>query len=228
MIITHKGGGVLTPIFELKQVGYKVDDQQILQQIDLTIQPGEFVTLAGPSGSGKSTLLRVLATLLTPTSGELWYNGQAQASYDKITYRREVSYCFQQPSLFGETVRDNLAFPFEIRKQPFDDTKATEALESVDLTASMLTKAITSLSGGEKQRVALIRNLLFPPKVLLLDEITTGLDGTTKAIVHRLINTMNQRGITVISVTHDEGEIAAASRLLQVVAGRLEVSADAK
>lgn len=218
----------MTPIFELKQVGYKVDDQQILQQIDLTIQPGEFVTLAGPSGSGKSTLLRVLATLLTPTSGELWYNGQAQASYDKITYRREVSYCFQQPSLFGETVRDNLAFPFDIRKQAFDVSKAQQALTSVDLPADMLDKTIISLSGGQKQRVALIRNLLFPPRVLLLDEISTGLDGETKAIVHRLIDRMNQQGLTIISVTHDDSEIAAASRLLQVVAGRLEGSADAK
>lgn len=227
-LITHKGGATLTPIFELKQVSYQVADQQILHEIDLVIQPGEFVTLAGPSGSGKSTLLRLLATLLTPTGGTLQFDGQDQNSYEKIAYRRAVSYCFQQPSLFGETVQDNLNFPFEIRKQPFDETKATEALKSVDLPASMLTKAITSLSGGEKQRVALIRNLLFPPKVLLLDEITTGLDGATKEIVHRLIDTMNQRGITVISVTHDEGEIAAASRLLNVVAGRLEVAANAK
>lgn len=218
----------MTPIFELKQVGYQVADQQILSNIDLTIAPGEFVTLAGPSGSGKSTLLRLLATLLTPTSGQLFYNGQDQASYDKITYRREVSYCFQQPSLFGETVQDNLAFPFNIRKQPFDDAKALQALTAVDLPETMLTKPIISLSGGQKQRVALIRNLLFPPQVLLLDEISTGLDTDTKNIVHRLIDTMNQRGVTIISVTHDESEITAATRLLNMVAGKLEVTADAK
>ncbi|WP_461213587.1 ABC transporter ATP-binding protein [Lacticaseibacillus sp. GG6-2] len=211
-------------IFELQAVGFTTDDQPLLTDINLTVAPGEFVTIAGPSGAGKSTLLRLLATLLTPTSGTIIYNGQPQADYDKITYRREVSYCFQQPSLFGETVADNLSFPFTIRKQAFDQQQAEAALASVDLPEAMLSKPITSLSGGEKQRVALIRNLLFPPRVLLLDEVTTGLDAATKGIVHRLIEALNAKKMTIIAVTHDDAEIAAAHRLIQVVGGRLEVA----
>lgn len=216
----------MTPQFELTGIRYVADSQTILHDIDLTVVPGEYLTLAGPSGSGKSTLLRLLATLLTPTSGTITYAGQPQASYDKIDYRREVSYCFQQPSLFGETVADNLRFPFEIRKQAFDDAQAKAALADVALAPTMLEKPITSLSGGEKQRVALIRNLLFTPKVLLLDEITTGLDLDTKNIIHALITKLNAQGITIIAVTHDEGEIQAAHRLIHLVNGTMEAQHD--
>ena len=209
-------------IFELDRINLTIEEKPILQDIALLVPTGAYLTLTGPSGSGKSTLLRVLATLLTPTSGTITFNGKPQADYLKTDYRKLVSYCFQQPSLFGDTVQDNLAFPFMIRQLDFDANRAHRALQSVDLPESMLTTKITSLSGGEKQRVALIRNLLFPPQVLLLDEVTTGLDPDTKAIVHQLIGTYHHQGITVIAVTHDETEVAKASTLLRLVAGRLE------
>jgi putative ABC transport system ATP-binding protein len=152
------------------------------------------------------------------------YQNEPQTAISKPTYRREVSYCFQQPSLFGETVQDNLEFPFTLRGEPFAKDRALAALTEVDLAESMLTKPITELSGEEKQRVALIRNLLFTPKVLLLDEITTGLDAETKNTVHELIRRKQQSGVTVIAVTHDESEIAAADTLLTIKAGRLEDS----
>lgn len=82
------------------------------------------------------------------------YRDQPQSSTPKVEYRRKVSYCFQQPSLFGDSVRDNLAFPFTLRDLPFDAARATAALKQVDLPASMLDKPIKELSGGEKQRVA--------------------------------------------------------------------------
>ena len=88
----------------------------------------------------------------------------------------------------------------------------------------MLRQPITDLSGGEKQRVALIRNLLFTPKVLLLDEITTGLDAVTKEAVHDVIANLNRQGLTMIAVTHDEVELAAADRLLTIEDGRLAVT----
>ncbi|MFD1432998.1 ABC transporter ATP-binding protein [Lacticaseibacillus yichunensis] len=212
-------------IFDLRDVGLTVGDRPILHDISFTVEPGAYLTIVGPSGAGKSTVLRLLATLLTPTAGTITYLDQPQSSFDKIAYRREVSYCFQQPSLFGETVRDNLAFPFELRSRPFDAAKALAALSDVDLPAEMLDKPITELSGGEKQRVALIRNLLFPPKVLLLDEVTTGLDHDTKAIVHQLIEAGNRNGMTVIAVTHDEGEIAVAHDLLALRDGTLDKEA---
>lgn len=116
-------------LLELQHVGYRVGDTPILQDVNLKIDKQEWVTIAGPSGSGKSTLVRIIASLLSKTSGELRFAGQPIESYDPIAYRRRVSYAFQQPTLFGETVADNLAFPYQIRQEPFDQQRAITALE---------------------------------------------------------------------------------------------------
>lgn len=104
-------------IFDIQDVGLTVSHQTLLSHISFTVAPGEFVTITGPSGSGKSTLLLLLATLLTPTEGQIIFAGKPQQDYEKTVYRRLVSYCYQQPSLFGNTVADNLAFPFQIRQK---------------------------------------------------------------------------------------------------------------
>lgn len=206
-------------LIELKQVAYQTDKQTILQEVSFALEAGDYVTLTGPSGSGKSTTLKLIAGLISPTNGQILYKERNLADLDLAPYRRQVSYCFQQPTLFDETVKDNLAFPFAIRKQPFDEERAKAALERVDLSADYLDKKITALSGGEKQRVALIRNLLFRPEVLLLDEVTTGLDETSKAIVHQLIAQVQQEGSTILQVTHDQEELAASHKLLQMEKG---------
>lgn len=212
-------------IFDIQNVGLTVSQRTLLANISFKVAPGEFVTITGPSGSGKSTLLLLLATLLTPTEGQIIFSGQPQQEYETTAYRRMVSYCYQQPSLLGETVEDNLAFPFQIRQKPVNHDRMVKALADVNLPADMLTKNITELSGGEKQRVALIRNLIFTPKVLLLDEITTGLDAATKDTVHQVMANFTKQGVTIITVTHDESELAAADRLITIVDGRMEVTA---
>lgn len=212
-------------VFACRALGYTVGTKPILADISFTVAAGEYVTISGPSGSGKSTLLRLLATLLTPTSGTITYNDQPQASYDKIAYRREVSYCFQQPSLFGTTVLDNFTFPYTIRQQSPDMGAIDQALTTMQLPTSILHQPLTALSGGEKQRVALIRNVLCDPQVLLLDEVTTGLDHDTKTQVHQFIERLNEQGTTILAVTHDESEIAVAHRLLTIEQGRLAVVA---
>lgn len=138
---------------------------------------------------------------------------------DPLTYRRNVSYCFQQPSLFGEKVSDNLSFPYEIRNFKVDQERVYQLLRDVNLGAEYLAKDINSLSGGEKQRVALIRNLVFLPKVLLLDEVTTGLDQASKEIVHHLIDQVHRKGVTIVQVTHDQGEIESAQHIIQIEKG---------
>lgn len=208
-------------VLTIQDVSFSIDQQTILQPLSLEIATGEVITLVGPSGSGKSTLLKIIASLLTPSTGSILFNNQDISMLDPVNYRKEVSYCFQQPSLFGETVSDNLNFPFEIRKKAVDEPLIQSYLKQVDLPASFLTKKITELSGGEKQRIALIRNLLFPPQVLLLDEVTTGLDTESKEIVQQLLKNSAEAGTTLIQVTHDESEIAQAHRLITIDKGGL-------
>ncbi|WP_370447988.1 ATP-binding cassette domain-containing protein [Lactobacillus sp. CBA3606] len=207
----------------MQDLSYQVGTKQILKAINLTIPVGAHYTMTGPSGSGKSTLLRLMAAMISKTSGTLTFAGQPLMSYDPIEYRRQVSYCFQQPTLFGETVADNLAFPYQIRQRTPDWAHIKMALANVGLPTTMLTESVGTLSGGERQRIALIRNILFLPKILLLDEVTAGLDEANKAIIHQWLRQLNvEQQVTTIFVTHDVTEVAAADQLLRIVAGRLE------
>ena len=208
-------------IFELEHLGLASPEKIMLEDVSLSVEAGAHLTITGPSGSGKSSLLKLLAALVFPSSGRIVYQGRDLEDLDPVAYRREVSYCFQQPLLFGQTVRDNMAFPFEIRQLPFDQERVLSALARLNLGPEFLEKPIKELSGGEKQRVALVRNLLFESKVLLLDEVSSGLDEQTKLLLRAFLKDLHQEGVTLIEVTHDQKEIEAADQLLTIVGGRL-------
>ncbi|EOH97016.1 ABC transporter ATP-binding protein [Enterococcus moraviensis ATCC BAA-383] len=210
-------------MLKTEHISFQHQEQLILNDITTSFEKGSHTTITGPSGSGKSTLLKILASLLTPTKGKISFNDQDIETLTPENYRMQVSYCFQQPSLFGETVRDNFMFPYEVRKKEFQESHVLNLLKEVKLPESYLDKKITELSGGEKQRVALIRNVIFLPEVLLLDEVTAGLDEESKAIVNNWLLQLNQeKNITLIRVTHDPEEIAQATIVKKIVAGRLE------
>lgn len=211
----------MTTLFNLKNIFYSVPNQTILKNINLTIEAGDFITISGPSGSGKSTLLKILASMITPTSGSLTYKGETLKKEQITDYRKEVSYFFQQPTLFDETVMDNLKFPFDIRQAEFDKSRVTKLLKRFKLNESYLDKKIIDLSGGEKQRIAFVRNLVFEPDVLLLDEVTSALDDENKEIIQQFI-TEDLKGKTIIWVTHDNGEFKLGKRQLSIVDGILE------
>ena len=208
-------------IFELEHLGLASPEKIMLEDVSLSVEAGAHLTITGPSGSGKSSLLKLLAALVFPSSGRIVYQGRDLEDLDPVAYRREVSYCFQQPLLFGQTVRDNMAFPFEIRQLPFDQERVLSALARLNLGPEFLEKPIKELSGGEKQRVALVRNLLFEPKVLLLDEVSSGLDEQTKLLLRAFLKDLHQAGVTLIEVTHDQREIEEAEHLVTIVEGRL-------
>lgn len=213
----------MKPILEVRKMSYTVDNEEILKNITFSVSEGEFITIKGPSGSGKSTLLLIIGSLLNPTSGDIFYNGKPLTGYDLPEYRKEVSYTFQNASLFGETVADNLKFPYEIRNEPFDRERAIALLNKVKLSESYLTRKITALSGGEKQRVALIRNVLFTPRILLLDEVTSALDAENREVISKAIANLNQEeNVTVLWVTHNTDEIQSAVRTIEVKAGEVE------
>ena len=202
-------------ILRLDNVGFQADGVTILNEMSFQLRAGEFKLITGPSGCGKSTLLKIIASLLSPTSGKILFAGKDINTLAPETYRQQVSYCAQTPALFGDSVYDNLIFPWQIRnKQP--EPKALVAdLLSFGLAENTLEKSINELSGGEKQRVSLIRNLQFLPQVLLLDEITSALDESNKTNVNEIIHRYtSEKDIAVLWVTHDSNEIAHADEVI--------------
>ncbi|MGX7074804.1 MULTISPECIES: ABC transporter ATP-binding protein [Globicatella] len=211
----------MTTIIKVDNLSIANERQAIINQLSFEIQQGEFVSITGQSGSGKSTVLKFLAQLNDPTlkvSGSYHLLGKDVNDYSPIELRQIVSYFYQTPSLFGDTVRDNLAFPYEIRHEEFDEQRAIEMLNNVDLSHSFLDKNIKSLSGGERQRVALIRNLMYPSKVLLLDEISSALDFNTRQIIWSWLEKYRQEhDATILMVSHLDEEHEMTDRKIEIV-----------
>lgn len=193
-------------LIQCNNVFYKTDDREIIKNLTLSINKGESISIIGKSGCGKTTLLKILSLLLSPSSGYLLYNDKPYSSYNPVLLRRLISYCPQLPYLFGAKVIDNFLFPFSIRKEKVNYERINELLYKLKLDSSFLEKDINSLSGGEKQRIALIRSIIFTPNILLLDEITASLDEENKTNVLSFIKELNDNGTTIISITHDNFE----------------------
>lgn len=210
-------------VLRIENLDFKVDSQQILEDIDLTIYKGDIVTVTGPSGGGKSTLLKLIGSLISPTAGKIYYKDKDIQLYKPTEYRKQVSYFFQNAVLFDKTVRQNLKFPSEIRGEEFDEDRAKKGLETVQLPTSYLDKPIKNLSGGEKQRVALIRNLMYPPEVLLMDEVTSSLDKENREIILSFIRGLNkEEDVTILWITHNQEEIDASDKVITLIDGKME------
>lgn len=211
---------MLEPLLTIKNYSVKAKDKTIVHDINLTIQKGESVAITGPSGTGKSTLLKGIVQLLDTnlvTEGDILYKGQSITAYDPIELRQAITYTVQSPQLFGTTVRDNLMFPYMIRDKAFDEERAIETLQNVGLDQSFLDKSVDTLSGGEKQRVALIRNIQFTPDILLLDEVTSALDRPTREAIWKwLEDYQSQNDTTILMISHLEEEQSLADRVFNI------------
>lgn len=193
-----------------------------LQHIDLRIEPGEFVSIIGPSGCGKTTLLSLISGLLTPTSGSVSIMGEL---IKRPTPR--VGYMLQQDYLFPwRTIEENVCLGLELLGRKDDASRAYAADLLAEMGLSEFAAAFPQqLSGGMRQRVALVRTLATEPDILLLDEPFSALDYQTKLQLEDLIvSTLKARGKTAVLVTHDISEaIAMSDRIivLQPNPGRL-------
>jgi multiple sugar transport system ATP-binding protein len=194
-----------------------------LQGIDLVVEQGERVAILGPSGSGKSTLLRVIAGLERPDAGSVWIDGRNMAEVPP--YRRDVAMVFQNPALYPHlSVFENMAFSVRARRMP-----KAERLRRVSLVAEtlgikhLLARRPAELSGGERQRVALGRAVIREPRVLLLDEPFASLDDPLRvSLREEVVQLHRQLGLTLIHVTHDQGEaLALGERVAVLHQGRL-------
>jgi NitT/TauT family transport system ATP-binding protein len=172
----------------------------VLADISFSVNPEDFVCILGPSGSGKSTLLRVLAGLLSPTTGEVIYQGQGLAGP-----RREIGFVFQKANLMPwRTVRENITLPLELQHIPKlkAEGQAQELINLVGLDG-FEDSLPRDLSGGMEQRVAIARALVYDPRILLLDEPFGALDALTRERMgSELLRIWQARRKTVLMVTH--------------------------
>lgn len=192
-------------------------DQALLRDVDATVPDEGITVVLGPSGSGKTTLLRLCNRLEVPSAGRVLFREQDVAVLDPLTLRRRVGMVFQQPVLFGGTVRDNLRVA--------DPTAAEEAyaaaVERAHLPPSFLDRRAAELSGGEAQRVCLARTLLIDPEVLLMDEPTASLDPAASKALEGLARHLASAGVPVLWVTHDLEQMRRlGDRVLLLIAGR--------
>ncbi len=193
-------------LYQLKDISRNVQRVQILSGISLDIQSGEFLALLGPSGSGKTSLLRLFNGLDSPTEGTLDYRGKSIEHWDIRLLRQQVGMVFQEPVVVAGSVRDNLIIRQRWEKQikTLSDLDLLATLDKVGLQSIDLHIDARSLSGGEKQRLALARVLLNQPQVLLLDEPTASLDPTlARRIIQRVAELHQEMNLTCIMVSHD-------------------------
>jgi len=210
-------------LLQFKKVFYVRENKDIIKNFSLSVESGDFISIVGASGSGKSTFLKLCCHLISPTDGEIMYNGRNMLEYNPMLLRKEISYCFQIPHLFGDTVEDNLNFPYFIRSMKMDFERVNELLLRFNLDKRILKEEVKNLSGGEKQRIALIRTLLFKPEMILLDEVTSALDVDNTQIVESVINSLNKEGTTVLWITHSpEQSRRYANKLLTVDCGEIK------
>jgi len=184
----------------------------VVSGLDLSIQRGEFLTLLGPSGSGKTTILMMLAGFEAPTGGEIFLNGRSLSNVPP--YARNMGVVFQNYALFPHmSVAENLAFPLVQRRMRRGDIreKVAQALRMVEL-AAMGERRPHQLSGGQQQRVALARALVFEPELVLMDEPLGALDRKLREQMQLEIRHLHDElGMTVVYVTHDQGEALTMS-----------------
>ena len=205
-------------IIDLQNISVSFDGQTILNNINLQIHDGEFVTLLGPSGCGKTTTLRIIAGFQQPDKGNVIFEGK---NIDGVpAYKRQVNTIFQRYALFPHlNVHDNIAFGLRLRKMSEQEIKekVEEMLSLVDLKG-FGRRSVDSLSGGQQQRVAIARALAVNPRVLLLDEPLGALDLKLRKDMQVELKNIQQRlGITFIYVTHDQEEALSMSDTIVVM-----------
>lgn len=198
------------------------DGETILDNINLYINNKEFLTLLGPSGCGKTTMLRIIGGFLSPTSGDVLFNGQR--INDVPAYKRKINTVFQRYALFPHLdVYDNIAFGLRIAKVPESeiDDRVTEMLEIVSLKG-FENRRVTSLSGGQQQRVAIARALVTKPAIVLADEPTGNLDSKTSTDVLGLLKrTSNEFNQTIVMITHNNEIAQLADRIVRIEDGKI-------
>jgi len=203
------------PIFEVKNLSFKVRDQIILENISFEIFTGEYIAIIGPNGGGKTTLIRLLLNLEKASSGEIRLFGKKLSEFNEWY---KIGYVPQRATLVDETfpatVEDIVKMGRIARRGIFagmssqDREKVRDAMQKMDIL-DLKDKMVGTLSGGQRQRVMIARALASSPKILILDEPNTGVDVVSQQRFYELLAKLNkEENITILFITHDIGVIA--------------------
>jgi putative ABC transport system ATP-binding protein len=213
-------------MIRVDQITKVFDNKTILKSIDFEINRGDFLIIMGPSGSGKSTLLSIISSLARPTSGAVFYNDINISKLPEVEAGRfrnkKIGFVFQKFNLLENlTVFENILPPLVINDKRFSKEKVMDILKRFEIDKLEKVK-VKKLSGGEQQRVALVRALVNDPEVLIADEPTANLDVRLKSDVISFFQEINSVGKTVIIASHDEIFLKIPKvRVLQIVDGTL-------
>ena len=214
-------------MIEYKHVALRYGDKEILRDVNLKIEDGEFMVLVGPSGSGKTTMLKMINRLLEPTDGNIYMDNKRIKDYNQRDLRLSTGYVLQQIALFPNlTVAENIAIIPEMKGWNKDKIKqnTAELLEMVGLPAKEYAGRFPSmLSGGEQQRVGIVRAIIGEPRILLMDEPFSALDAISRKQLQVLTKKLhNEFGVTIIFVTHDTDEaLLLADRIAVLQNGQI-------
>jgi putative ABC transport system ATP-binding protein len=232
MLLVRTAATVRPPLIEARNLGKSHQragkTSQVLGDVNLTVQEGEFVAIVGPSGSGKTTLLSLLGTLDVPTAGEVLFEGKSTSRLapDRLAALRNASigFVFQHFHLLPRTSAiDQVLLPARYAPGGLNRRARAEAerrLDEVGL-ADYACHTPNQLSGGQQQRVAIARALMNAPKVILADEPTGALDQASGRSILDLLCLLNAKGLTVIIVTHDQAVAQTAWRDIRMQDGRV-------
>ena len=211
-------------IIEIKNLSKAFGDKKVLEDINLYIRRGEFLTLLGPSGCGKTTLLRMIAGFLQPDEGSILMEGKELAGIPP--HERPLNTVFQRYALFPHLdVYDNIAFGLKLKKVPEDEIeKRVRRVLKLVAMSDYEDRDVDTLSGGQQQRIAIARAIVNQPKVLLLDEPLAALDLKMRKDMQTELKEMHRKlGITFIYVTHDQEEALTLSDTIVVLnEGRIQ------
>jgi ATP-binding cassette subfamily B protein len=211
---------------ELRGIGFRYGNRQVIENVDLKIAPGELIGLVGPSGSGKSTLVNLVCRFYDVTEGSVLIDGVDVRQLSVSEYRRHIGVVLQDPFLFYGTISENIAYgrPDASRAEIVAAARAAKAHDFImrlpDGYDSLVGERGQTLSGGERQRISIARAVLIDPRILILDEATSSVDTETEREIQEALDNLIQ-GRTTIAIAHRLSTLRRADRLIVLDRGRI-------
>jgi ATP-binding cassette subfamily B protein len=211
---------------EVRGIGFRYGNRQVMEDLSLVVQPGEMVGLVGHTGAGKSTLVNLICRFFDVNEGSILVDGTDIRSFPITAYRRQIGIVLQDPFLFYGTIAENIAYgrPEATRDEIIAAARAARAHEFIlrlpDAYDSIVGERGQTLSGGERQRVSIARALLVDPRILILDEATSAVDTETEREIQLALERLVE-GRTTIAIAHRLSTLRKANRIVVLEQGRV-------